>query len=154
METSYDKKIKLDQLLRKYQVQPVGFGYIDCITKKENVLGFVEDLSLLGIRITGITWWCYCKPEANPGIGCPHGGGGPRSRYFDGWFSEMYQYMPTDIRSNDEVVPYIFEIWPGDENYLPCLIPAFCLEVPEDWRSKDVKAHDNVDFVQDVAEGI
>jgi hypothetical protein len=133
------RKKELDSLLEKYQVQPVGIGYIDCITTKENITGFVNAISSLGIRITDITWWCHNTTDEDRGTGCPHGGGGPQSKYFDGWFSEMYQYKNVEIKDNDEVLPYIFEKWPKDEKFLPCLEPALWLDVPEDWANRDAK---------------
>jgi hypothetical protein len=132
-----DKEIKnaLDKLLFAYKIQPVGWGYIDCITIKENVSGFIRSLTDLGINVTDITWWCHYTIEGNKGTGCPHGGGGPKSKYSDGWFSEMYQIPNRKIKDNKEIIPYIFNEWLNTKEYLPCLIPAFWLDVPDDWRN-------------------
>ena len=55
--TNIDEKTKnaLDKLLLTYKIQPVGWGYIDCITVKENVSGFVKSLTELGIKVSDIT---------------------------------------------------------------------------------------------------
>jgi len=130
-----NKKDELDKLLSTFKVQPVGWGYIDCITTKENVPGFIRTLIDLGIKVTDITWWCHYPMEGNKEKGCPHGGGGPKSIYFDGYFSEMYQIPNIKIKDNNEIVPYIFNEWPATKEYLPCLIPAFWLDVPDNWRN-------------------
>ncbi len=134
--TNINEKTKdaLDKLLLTFKIQPVGWGYIDCITTKENVSGFIKSLTELGIKVTDITWWCHCAIGSNKETGCPHGGGGPKSKYFDGWFSEMYQFHNIKIKDNNEILPYVFNEWPNTEEYLPCLIPAFWLDVPDDWR--------------------
>lgn len=131
-----ETKTKLDKLLVEYKVQPVGWGYIDCITTNDNVSGFVSALTQVGIHVTGITWWCHCAIEGKEESGCPHGGGGPRSDFFDGWFSEMYQIPFVETQNNNEIIPYIFSEWPNTREYLPCLIPAFWLDVPDDWRNE------------------
>lgn len=130
-----ETKNTLDKLLLDYKIQPVGWGYIDCITIKENASGFIKSLSELGIRITDITWWCHCMIGGNKETGCPHGEGGPRSKYFDGWFSEMYQIPNVKIKDNNEIIQYIFNEWPTTKEYLPCLIPAFWLDVSDEWRN-------------------
>lgn len=131
-----DTKNKLDKLLVEYKVQPVGWGYIDCITKKDNVPEFISALTSARIHVSGITWWCHCALEGDEKSGCPHGGGGPRSDLFDGWFSEMYQIPKVEICSNSEIIPYIFSEWPNEQEYLPCLVPAFWLDVPDEWRNE------------------
>lgn len=136
-KSEIDEKTKdmLDRLLLNCKIQPVGWGYIDCITKKENVHKFVNSLTELGIKVTDITWWCHCAIGGNKETLCPHGGGGPTSKYYDGWFSEMYQIPNVKINDNSEIVPYIFNEWPNTKEFLPCLIPAFWLDVPDDWRN-------------------
>ena len=126
-------KSELDDLLFENKIQPVGMGYIDCITMKESVSGFINSLTKLKVNVLAISWWCYCSIGGNIETGCPHGGGGPKSVYFDGWFSEMYQIPNNEIKHNSEVVPYIENIWPISKDYLPCLQPAFWLDVPDDW---------------------
>ncbi|MEA4831534.1 MAG: hypothetical protein VB118_02820 [Oscillospiraceae bacterium] len=135
--TNFDRETKnaLDKLLLSYKVQPVGWGYIDCIVMIENVTEFISSLTKISIKVTEITWWCHNAIGGNIKTGCPHGGGGPRSIYYDGWFSEMYQIPNTIIQDNNEIVSYVFHEWPNNKVYLPCLIPAFWLNVPDDWRN-------------------
>ena len=135
MDKVEEIKNKLDDLLLRYKVQPVGWGYIDCITIKENTSDFVNSLTKLGIGISELTWWCHCAVEGNKSTGCPHGGGGPRSKYFDGYFSEMYQIPIRCFSHNDEVLHFIISEWPANKDYLPCLVPAFWLNVPDDLRN-------------------
>ncbi len=135
--TRFDGETKnaLDKLLLFYKIQPVGWGYIDCIILKENVPGFIKSLTELGVKVTDITWWCHCMIAGNKAAGCPHGGGGPKSKYFYGWFSEMYQIPNIKISDNNEITKYVFNEWPKTKEYLPCLIPAFWLDVPDDWKN-------------------
>lgn len=135
------QKDALDDLLERYKVQPVGWGYIDCITLMEHACAFVEALTTLGIRITDVTWWCHCANWMEHGVneetGCPHGGGGPKSKYFEGCFSEMYQIPNMKFPNNHEVLWFFVHQWPIHKNYLPCLVPAFWLDVPNVWRNRD-----------------
>ncbi len=73
------KKIvdQLDKSIAKYKVQPVGNGYIDCIVMKDNLDGFIKEISDLGILISNASWWCYVYPNESNNTGCPHGMGGP-----------------------------------------------------------------------------
>ncbi len=128
-------KNALDQLLLAYKVQPVGRGYIDCITTIDNAAGFIRGLTDLGVEVTEISWWCHCPINGSKTTGCPHGGGGPRSLYFDGWFSEMYQVPNVKFENNDEIMSFLVGTWPTIPEYLPCLVPAFWLDVPDDWRN-------------------
>ncbi|WP_423410356.1 hypothetical protein AABM38_10685 [Heyndrickxia sp. MSNUG] len=43
---------KLEFLLAKYKVQPVGSGYFDCIVMKANLEMFIKEITDLGILIT------------------------------------------------------------------------------------------------------
>jgi hypothetical protein len=122
-------------LLFAYKIQPVGWGYIDCINIKENLNGFIKSLIELGIKVTDISWWCHCAIGGNKETGCPQRGGGPWSKYFDGWFSEMYYYPNVEIKDNNNIIPYIFNKWPKTKEYLPYLIPAFWLNVPNHWKN-------------------
>ncbi|QHI73476.1 hypothetical protein [Aminipila terrae] len=135
INTDEETKKALDKLLLTYKIQPVGWGYIDCICIKENVFEFINSLTELGIKVTDITWWYHCVIGEKKEKGCPHGGGGPMSKYFDGWFSEMYQIPNIKVKDNKEINSYVFNEWPNTSDYLPCLIPAFWLDVPDDWRN-------------------
>ena len=83
------KKAQLDNILVKYKAEPVGWGYVDCIILNDDLAGFVNEITALGIKIKGFTVWCHCTDENKELYGCPHGFGGPKSIYHDGWFSEM-----------------------------------------------------------------
>ena len=139
-------KSDLDNLIKQYKVQPVGWGYLDCIISLDNVYDFINELSSIGIKIYGVTWWCHCKDKNPNNFGtpdsaeCPHGYGGPRSVYYDGWFSEMWFKMP-EFDNNEQVITYLNS--PNDENMLEwfenrlkCFTPALWLDVPDDWRNE------------------
>lgn len=79
-----DKKIRLDENMKKLSVQPVGNGYIDCICPFANVEPFINTMNKLNIKITGFTWWCLVINGHEP---C--GMGGPRNIYGSGWYSEI-----------------------------------------------------------------
>ncbi|TVY08346.1 hypothetical protein [Paenibacillus cremeus] len=78
---------QLERILTLYQVQPVGNGYIDCIVMRDNLKQFIQEITALGVLISDVSWWCYVEPLNS--TGCPHGMGGPKSDYYDGWFSKL-----------------------------------------------------------------
>lgn len=78
-------KNRLDELIEKHKAQPVGDGYIDIIVSRENYISFVSELVINGYKIESISWWEWCSEEnANE-----YGLGGPKSYYYNGWFSEL-----------------------------------------------------------------
>ena len=130
-------KSDLDKLIKRHKVEPVGWGYIDCIISLDNVFDFINDLSDMGVKVSTLTWWCHCKGQS---LVCPHGMGGPRSRYYDGWFSEMWFEM-LDFENNEQVIAYLKN--PKDKTMLQwfesrpkCLVPALWLDVPKNWRNE------------------
>ena len=138
-ENDFALKNRLDSLLEELFVQPVGWGYIDCIVKLENVGELIKRLTELNIGISHLTWWCDCTGSNEDHEGSPHGMGGPPSIFYDGWFSEMnWDYIPFE--RNEDVEKYIFEDFPKEESYLNCVVPALWLKVPEEWRNiRDIK---------------
>lgn len=144
-------KPRIDALLRDYKAQEVGNGYIDLILPLEHATELIDKLTFESIAVEAISWWCHCTPESQQTLGCPHGMGGPRSRYFEGWFSELGEVVPTlellsepaklDVKNlfhevqsiNDEAKKHLSECqnvaW-----YSPCLFPALWLCVPKEWR--------------------
>lgn len=99
LEISEKKMVKqLEVLIEKYKVQLVGNGYSECIIMKDNMEVFIKEISNLGILIPYVDWWCYVNPNESTHTGCPHGLGGPRSEYYEGWFSELQ----NDIYELDE----------------------------------------------------
>lgn len=153
---------QIEHLLQRHKVQPVGNGYIDCILLKENLDQFINDISALGILISDVSWWCYVDP--NQSLGCPHGMGGPKSEYYEGWFSElqndMYEVDQGRIASvmesydmnlissiNKQTINRIHEILKHPFRYTPseyieenkCVMPALWLLVPDDWKRIDMR---------------
>ena len=142
-----DKK-KLDAIIDLHKAQPVGDGYIDIIVLRENCGPFITDLIKNGFKITNVSWWEWClNNEKNQ-----YGLGGPRSKYFDGWFAELpvdvddiqyekesenediikiiYGHIATKtIIYPDEILSYKQNIW---------LTPALWIDVPQDWKNKNV----------------
>ena len=136
-----DIKQQLDKLLMKHKVQPVGWGYTDCIIKRENLIDFLNDLDKIQIKVQAITLWCHCTNYNAQAYGCPHGGGGPLSGYHEGWFSEIYHVeFKDDFACSADVLDYIFSDssdWRNNKLYSPCVEPALWLDVPEEWRNVD-----------------
>ena len=133
------KKEKLDEVVNKLKIQPVGNGYIDLITHKSNIAEFITELNKLCIRIKGFTWWCYMNKAH---MELPHGMGGPQNRFGEGWYSEI---QLTDViesgseencaENNNRYANYILEVYPKDKNYHSCYLPGFWLDVPDNWEN-------------------
>jgi hypothetical protein len=140
----------IELLCTKYKVQPVGNGYIDMIIENEFVDGFIEELTKSGFVVEGVSWWCHCTQDSQVKLGCPHGLGGPKSEFFEGWFSEtdipMFEISSYDLSEinkistyekikfiNDKIVNSIKEFRKSD-NYMECLVPALWILVPEEWE--------------------
>jgi hypothetical protein len=136
-------KTKLDEIIEKHKAQPVGHGYIDIIVSRKNYKDFISDLVNYEYKVRGISWWEWCEKEKENEYGL----GGPKSFYYDGWFSEI----PIDIDDivldektknavgqivdkieaktisfRDETVTFKQNSW---------LTPAIWLDVPNDWRN-------------------
>ncbi len=132
-------KEKLDTILTLYKAQPIGRGYIDVIVKRENVRQLIEELILGGVQINRITWWEYVESNTKRK---GYGMGGPASRYYEGWFSEL---CFGDDELNTTVIEDIMKIIENKEitfgdgekiNYKQeeCLTPALWLDVPNHWE--------------------
>lgn len=122
------KKEKLNLLIKKYKVQPVGNGYLDCIVV-ENAVDFVNELSNIGVNVTNISLWCHCTEKHKHIYNCPHGMGGPRSKYYEGWFSEMCHVPLIDVKGNDMAINYITDRIKSEPFYSPCLVPGLWLHL-------------------------
>ena len=144
---THEKKAVLDALLEKYKAQPVGWGYIDIIVVRENVRPLVEALVKNGYEINGISWWEYIENEDSPNI---YGMGGPKSRFYSGWFGEVgcdLKEVPI-IKDQAEKISFIIEFV---ENYIlhddisykntPSLTPALWLDVDDSWRNIQLETH-------------
>ncbi|MDQ0193247.1 hypothetical protein [Paenibacillus wynnii] len=149
---------QIDYLLTQYKVQPVGSGYIDCITMKDFLKPFINAVSEIGILVSDVTWWCYVDPSKSS-TGCPHGMGGPLSDYYEGWFSELqneiYEVDKERITSfldsydkqqitltNQNTINQVEQILKNPFRYTPsdyidenkCVMPGIWLLVPDDWK--------------------
>ena len=146
-----DKQEKVDQLIDKYEVPVVGTGYIDIILPRDRFEKFISDLTDLNIAIESISWWCHATDSNKKDLGCPHGMGGPMTKY--GWFSEIVQehdeltndYDNEPIKTinqralsaikNKRTENYDGTTWTFDKTY--CLTPGLWLHVPHEWTRKE-----------------
>ncbi len=153
---------QLDNLLKKHKAQPVGNGYGDIIVPRDSYINFINELTILNLAIETKSWWCHCTPENERLFGYPHGYGGPKSKYFDGWFSERVNDFDkievskieqlentfteeTVKKINEEVLNIIenkrtityangdYQVFKKDK----CLTPAIWIRVPEDWTNSE-----------------
>jgi hypothetical protein len=144
---------KIEVILESHKSQPVGSGYIDIISSLKFIEDLIIDLTNLGVAINGVTWWCLCSEDNMKRYGCPHGLGGPKSAFSDGWFSEMgIDYESFDISQetydqfeygkvwhkeikslNESVNNYIFEFL-KDDRCCECFMPSIWLHVPREWK--------------------
>jgi len=149
---------RLEELLIKHKVEPVGDGYIDCIIMKNNLEEFIINVSNLGILAPYASWWCYVDPSDSDNS-CPHGMGGPQSIYYDGWFSELQndlfsldeQLIDEAMLSFDKQLVYSLNLKTFDGikkmleipfKYTPndyikenkCVNPGLWLIVPDEWK--------------------
>ncbi len=109
--------------LKELKIQPVGEGMIDLICPPESIGAFLDLCEADGSSIYGFTWWCHVT-EGH----APCGMGGPKSLYYDGWFSEIP--MEDIIRLPDDGAyrEFFQNIWPKDKRYHDCWWPGFWLE--------------------------
>lgn len=115
--------VKVDKVIKRLHIQPVGNGYIDMICPKENIAAFVNEMDALGVRIYGFTWWCHVTDDHKP---C--GLGGPHDKYGDGWYSEISVLGDVvAVESNDDVRRFFLETYPESKEYKPCRVPGFWL---------------------------
>ena len=150
------KQIQLNRLIEKYDVYAAGSGYIDLIVSREKYVDFIDDLTLTGLMVEAVSWWCHVTEQNKKRFGCPHGYGGPNTK--NGWFTEMSHdfddleseilQMTTNIVEqnsikliNDKVKSLIANkqtIKDGNGNQLtfnknPCLTPGIWIKVPNNW---------------------
>ena len=140
---AYSDKDGLDRIIKEFKGQPVGDGYIDIIVLRQYYKPFAEVLINNGFLIEAISWWEYIDSVDTPHA---YGMGGPRSKYYPGWFSEVSSELDELPPAND-VLAAIFEIienkalgeyggkritFKGTKS----LTPAFWLKVDEKWKSR------------------
>ena len=105
------------------KIQPVGNGLTDMICAPEDIDAFIDLCSAFGLSIRGFTWWCHVTQGHEP---C--GMGGPRSKYYDGWFSEIPMDTIVRLAGNEAYRAYFKHTWPADPAYRACFWPGFWLE--------------------------
>lgn len=145
----------LDALLKKYQVDSVGKGYIDIIVSPSKSFLLIEELTKLSICIESVSWWCHYIPKKPITLDCPHGGGGPGNKFGPGWFSECYHYPCFEVEKqgfrfnktsismdimigecNRIVRHYLETEWIKEKFYSSCLYPGLWLQVPDSWKKQ------------------
>lgn len=136
-------KARLDELLEEYKAQPVGNGYIDIIVSRENYRSFAKTLIESGFIIEAISWWEYLENIDSPNS---YGMGGPRSRFYPGWFAETCADI-DDVQHSSNILAAVVEIVEGKVlgefereqvtfKKTKSLTPAFWLKVDESWKSR------------------
>ena len=53
--------------------------------------------------------------------------GGPKSEYFDGWFSEIPMDEIIALKDNEAYRTFLSNEWPKTPEYRACYIPGFWL---------------------------
>lgn len=138
-------KEKLDKILNDYKVQPVGNGYIDLIVSRDLCKQFIQELIENGFVIKSVSWWEWCANKDD----CKYGFGGPKSKFYRGWFAEL-PIDVDDIELSDLTTEKAIEnvinlidsksIQYPDEiisfNESNWLTPAIWLDVPDNWINK------------------
>ena len=122
-------KAMLDLALSKLKIQYVGSGYCDCICLKEHISDFIDEMDNLNITIVGVSWWCHVI-DGHKACGL----GGPKAMFAEGWYSEIVDEYET-FTDNNSVRRYLFDSFPKSGKLRPCMLPSFCLEVPEEWKN-------------------
>lgn len=110
-------------LIETLKIQPVGTGWIDMICSPDRIDDFIDLCNSNNLSITGFTWWCHVTDDHEP---C--GLGGPVSKYYDGWFSEIAMWEITSLSDNESYRTFFKETWSQSEDYEPCHWPGFWLE--------------------------
>ena len=113
--------------LEELKIQPVGDGLIDMICSPACIDAFIDLCNAQGVPIKGFTWWCHVAEGHKP---C--GMGGPLSRYFDGWFSEIPLDDIIRLSDNETYRDYFKNVWPASADYHSCYWPGFWLEYSEE----------------------
>jgi len=146
-------KDEIDNILRQFDVRPVGSGYIDVITPLDKAQRLLRELSSLGIAVRLVTLWCEVSESNKQRYGCPHGMGGPVHGGI--WYTEMCEPDPFEVAcygidiSTSELDPfalakscnalaldYVNAGIVTRPEYSPCLTPGFWLAVPDTWKSR------------------
>ena len=136
-------KERLDELLEQYKGQPVGAGYIDIIVSREDYKPFAKAIIENGFLIEAISWWEYLENIDDPNT---YGMGGPRSKFYPGWFAETCTDLDEVPKSNDALAVVIEIVETkilGEHDGMQVsfkktksLTPGFWLNVDENWKSR------------------
>lgn len=113
-----------NEKLNEMKIQPVSNGCIDMIYSPENIDVFIDFCTANNILIKGFTWWCHVTDGHEP---C--GMGGPKARFYDGWFSEIELGTVIELFDNKSYKEYFKTVWPADKEYHSCYWPGFWLEI-------------------------
>ncbi len=149
----------LDKLIVQYEGNPVGNGYIDIIVIRERYADFISSLTDNGLVVEAISWWCLASEENKESYGCPHGYGGPMTKF--GWFSELshdldeiddqfIEQLESEFTQNNielindnakEIIKHKITM-PYSRSKLEfqansCLTPGIWIRVPQDWIRED-----------------
>ena len=143
---------QLDDLLKKYQGQPVGNGYIDIIVLRDKAREFINELTDLNLAVEAVSWWCHRTPENEKWLGCPHGMGGPMSIYHESAFSEIthefneikeeafaalkLDHSKEAVKLINQLAINIIEEKENQPNFTDCQTPGIWVRVPEGWIRK------------------
>ena len=138
-------KDDLDRLLEEYKAQAVGSGYIDIIVSRSNYRSFAKALIDHGFQIDAVSWWEYL---ADTNMRNSYGMGGPTSRFYPGWFSEVGGDIDEIQNSGDAegdlnavvslVETKVLGVYDGKLigfQETSSLTPSFWLGVDESWRN-------------------
>lgn len=147
---------QLEAKMQEYDVHSVGKGFIDVIVLRDRVDSFISELTKLKLAVEFVTWWCHATEENGRKFGCPHGYGGPKTKF--GWFSEItWEDSEVDKRLietlesentvsivkqiNESVagiikskhsIKYMGELLSFDNG--SCLTPGLWIRVPDEWE--------------------
>ena len=113
----------LEKSLEELKIQPAGKGLIDLICPPDRIDAFLDLCNACGAVVRGFTWWCHVTEGHRP---C--GMGGPRSRYDEGWFSEIPMDGIIALEDNESYREYFKNVWPAEKGYRSCYWPGFWLE--------------------------
>jgi hypothetical protein len=141
----------IEETLELYKVVPVGNGFVDLITVKQNFSGLIAKLTSLEIAVSEVSLWCHCVQPKGMFLGCPHGYGGPGNPFGRGWFSELCHstfrvkdhgvnldandVSPNSLvrYCNELVSEYVGNGIQKEPFYSRCLTPGLGLHVPDGW---------------------
>lgn len=111
------------EILQGLKIQPVGDGMADLICPSHHIKSFIDMCDRNDIKIKGFTWWCHVTEGHEP---C--GMGGPKSIYFEGWFSEVPMENIISFETNEEYGDYLLVKWTNSSDYKACYWPGFWIE--------------------------